>query len=92
VAAGVRRARWGLVAMNTGFLIMYLVLNWIQQVDPVLPNWRPDYYLMISGVSLFTGFWVSWAMFFIRDDKKIPVMDAFLKLGIVVHLLSIVLQ
>jgi|GEM_PF-5706818 hypothetical protein len=31
-------------------------------------------------------------MFFIRDDKKIPVMDAFLKLGIVVHLLSIVLQ
>lgn len=92
VAAGVRRTRWGLVAMNTGFLIMYIVLNWIQKVDPVLPNWNPDYYLVISGVSLFTGFWVSWAMFFNRDDRKIVVLDAFLKLGIVVHLLSIVVQ
>lgn len=92
VAAGIRRARWGLVAMNTGFFVMYWALNWIQMVDPVLPNWHPDYYLIISGVSLFTAFWVSWAMFFIRDDSKIVVMDAFLKLGVVIHLLSIVTQ
>ena len=92
VAAGVRRTRWGLAAMNSGFFIMYLVLNWIQIVDPVLPNWNPDYYFLISGVSLFTGFWVSWAMFFIRENRKIQVMDSFLKLGVVIHLLSIVLQ
>lgn len=92
VAAGVPRARWGMLAMNTGLFVMYWVLNWIQIVDPVLPNWNPDYYLVISGVSLFTGFWVSWAMFFIRNERKIQVMDSFLKLGVVVHLLSIVLQ
>ncbi len=92
VAAGIRRARWGLVTMNTGFFVMYWALNWIQMVDPVLPNWHPDYYLIISGVSLFTAFWVSWAMFFIHDDSKIVVMDVFLKLGVVIHLLSIVTQ
>jgi 4-hydroxybenzoate polyprenyltransferase len=70
VVAGVKTARWGLVAMNTGFFVMYWALNWIQMVDPVLPNWHPDYYLIISGVSLFTAFWVSWAMFFIRDDSN----------------------
>lgn len=92
VVAGVKTTRWGLVAMNTGFFVMYWVLNWIQMVDPVLPNWHPDYYLIISGVSLFTAFWVSWSIFFIRDDSKIVVMDVFLKLGIVIHLLSIVTQ
>jgi 4-hydroxybenzoate polyprenyltransferase len=92
VVAGVKTARWGLVAMNTGFFVMYWALNWIQVVDPVLPNWHPDYYLIISGVSLFTAFWVSWSIFFIRDDSKIVVMDTFLKLGIVIHLLSIVTQ
>jgi 4-hydroxybenzoate polyprenyltransferase len=92
VVAGVKTARWGLVAMNTGFFVMYWVLNWIQMVDPVLPNWHPDYYLVISGVSLFTAFWVSWSIFFIRDDSKILVMDTFLKLGVVIHLLSIVTQ
>jgi len=88
----VKTARWGLVAMNTGFFVMYWALNWIQMVDPVLPNWHPDYYLVISGVSLFTAFWVSWSIFFIRDDSKIVVMDVFLKLGVVIHLLSIVTQ
>ena len=92
VVAGVKTARWGLVAMNTGFFVMYWALNWIQMVDPVLPNWHPDYYLVISGVSLFTAFWVSWSIFFIRDDSKILVMDTFLKLGVVIHLLSIVTQ
>jgi 4-hydroxybenzoate polyprenyltransferase len=92
VVAGVKTTRWGLVAMNTGFFVMYWVLNWIQMVDPVFPNWHPDYYLIISGVSLFTAFWVSWSIFFIRDDSKIVVMDVFLKLGIVIHLLSIVTQ
>jgi hypothetical protein len=72
--------------------VMYWALNWIQMVDPVLPNWHPDYYLVISGVSLFTAFWVSWSIFFIRDDSKIVVMDVFLKLGVVIHLLSIVTQ
>jgi 4-hydroxybenzoate polyprenyltransferase len=92
VVAGVKTTRWGLVALNTGFFVMYWVLNWIQMVDPVFPNWHPDYYLIISGVSLFTAFWVSWSIFFIRDDSKIVVMDVFLKLGIVIHLLSIVTQ
>ena len=92
VVAGVKTARWGLVAMNTGFFVMYWALNWIQMVYPVLPNWHPDYYLGISGVSLFTAFWVSWSIFFIRDDSKIVVMDVFLKLGVVIHLLSIVTQ
>jgi hypothetical protein len=92
VVAGVKTARWGLVAMNTGFFVMYWALNWIQMVDPVLPNWHPDYYLIISGVSLFTAFWVSWGIFFNRDAGKIDVLDSFLKLGVVIHLLSIVLQ
>ena len=92
VATGEKTVRWGLAAMNTGLFGMYWALNWIQRVDPVLPHWHPDYYLVISGISLFTAFWVSWSMFFIRDHSKIVVLDAFLKLGIVIHLLSIVVQ
>lgn len=92
VAAGEKRVRWALAAVNAAFFFGYVFLNLIQSVKPVLKHWNPDYYFIVSGVSLFTSFWVSLVMMGSKTERTQQVLDSFLKLGIVFHLLSIVIK
>ena len=67
-------------------------LKYYQMKKIIFDTLAPKGTFELKRIASFTSFWVSWAMFFIRDDSKIVVMDAFLKLGVVIHLLSIVTQ
>ena len=90
VATGVKWAKRGLMLLNFGAMGAYLLLLLVQKVSPVLPNWNPDYYLAIAGITLGLSSAVSIGVWLNRDPKQYKIFDLFLKLAVVVHLLSIV--
>lgn len=90
VATGVKWAKRGLMGLNFGAMGAYLLLLLMQKVSPVLPNWNPDYYLAIAGITLGLSTAVSIGVWLTKDAQQYKIFDLFLKLAVVIHMLSIV--
>ncbi len=92
VVTGVKWAKRGLMLLNLGVILLYSLLFVVQKVKPILPDWNPNYYLSISGITLGMSTWVSIAIWMAKDQKVWKILDLFLKIAVVIHLLSIVVK
>jgi len=92
VVTGVKWAKRGLLVLNLGVLLMYSLMFIVQKVKPIIPDWNPNYYLSVAGITLGMSTWVSIAIWLTNDQKVWKILDLFLKIAVVVHLLSIVVK
>jgi len=92
VVTGVKWAKRGLMLLNLGVIFVYSLLFVVQKVKPILPDWNPNYYLSIAGITLGMSTWVSIAIWMAKDQKVWKILDLFLKIAVVIHLLSIVVK